>query len=62
MTRSAVGRVSRRIAQISPSATVSVDQRAKALSAQGMEVFNLSAGEPDFPTPPHILGSRGGAA
>ena len=35
-----------------PSATIAVDARAKALVAQGVDVVNLTAGEPDFETLP----------
>lgn len=44
----------RRLAAIAPSPTLAVSARAKELAAQGREILDLSAGEPDFPTPPHI--------
>jgi aspartate aminotransferase len=48
-------RVSRRIAAITESATLAVDARAKALKAAGEDVIGFGAGEPDFPTPDHIV-------
>jgi aspartate aminotransferase len=48
-------RVSRRAAAITESATLAVDARAKALKAQGEDVIGFGAGEPDFPTPEHIV-------
>jgi aspartate/methionine/tyrosine aminotransferase len=47
-------RISARIAAIGESATLAVDARAKALKAAGEPVIGFGAGEPDFPTPPHI--------
>ena len=48
----------RRARALKPSATLAVDARAKALIASGVDIVNLTAGEPDFPTPPDP--SRGG--
>jgi aspartate/methionine/tyrosine aminotransferase len=48
-------RVSRRIASIAESATLAVDAKAKALQAAGEPVVGFGAGEPDFPTPEHIV-------
>ena len=48
-------RVSERLATIAPSATLAVDAKAKALKAQGQDVIGFGAGEPDFPTPDHIV-------
>ncbi len=42
------------IAQLKESATIAVSQRAKALRAQGREIIDLGAGEPDFDTPKFI--------
>ncbi len=50
-----VKRVSQRLAAIAPSATLAVDSKAKALKAQGENVIGFGAGEPDFPTPAHIV-------
>lgn len=48
-------RISARIAAVSPSATLAVDAKAKALQAQGESVIGFGAGEPDFPTPEAIV-------
>ena len=48
-------RISTRIASIAESATLKVDAKAKALQAQGRPVISFAAGEPDFPTPAHIV-------
>ena len=48
-------RISRRIAAIAESATLAVDAKAKALQAAGEKVVNFGAGEPDFPTPAHVV-------
>jgi aspartate/methionine/tyrosine aminotransferase len=50
-----VERISRRIAAIQESATLAVDAKAKALKAAGENVIGFGAGEPDFPTPAHIV-------
>jgi aspartate aminotransferase len=48
-------RVSRRVGAIEESATLAVDAKAKALKAAGEDVIGFGAGEPDFPTPDHIV-------
>ncbi|WP_028661910.1 pyridoxal phosphate-dependent aminotransferase [Saccharomonospora saliphila] len=48
-------RVSSRIAGITPSATLAVDAKAKALKAEGRPVIGFGAGQPDFPTPDHVV-------
>jgi len=48
-------RVSLRAAAVAPSATLAVDAKAKALQAEGRHVIGFGAGEPDFPTPEHIV-------
>ena len=48
-------RTSARLAAIAPSATLAVDAKAKALQAAGENVIGFGAGEPDFPTPAHIV-------
>src|SRR5690606_29087655 len=48
-------RISRRAGSIAPSATLAVDAKAKALKAAGRPVIGFGAGEPDFPTPSHIV-------
>ncbi|MPY94555.1 MAG: aminotransferase class I/II-fold pyridoxal phosphate-dependent enzyme [Acidimicrobiia bacterium] len=47
--------MSRRAGAIAPSATLAVDAKAKALKAAGRPVIGFGAGEPDFPTPGHIV-------
>lgn len=48
-------RISQRVGAIEPSATLAVDATAKALKAAGRPVIGFGAGEPDFPTPSHIV-------
>jgi aspartate/methionine/tyrosine aminotransferase len=48
-------RISRAVAAIAPSATLAVDAKAKAMKAAGEPVIGFGAGEPDFPTPAHIV-------
>ncbi len=48
-------RVSRRVGAIAESATLAIDAQAKALAAAGKDVIVFGAGEPDFPTPAHIV-------
>jgi len=48
-------RISRKIGAIAESATLAVDAKAKALKAAGESVISYGAGEPDFPTPAHIV-------
>ncbi|MCS5713873.1 pyridoxal phosphate-dependent aminotransferase [Herbiconiux sp. CPCC 205716] len=48
-------RISNRIASIAESATLKVDAKAKSLQAAGRPVISYAAGEPDFPTPEHIV-------
>jgi aspartate/methionine/tyrosine aminotransferase len=48
-------RISRRVGAITESATLAVDAKAKALKAKGEPVIGFGAGEPDFPTPAHIV-------
>ena len=47
--------MSKRLGSLAPSATLAVDARAKALRAAGEDVVGFGAGEPDFPTPEHIV-------
>ncbi|MFP4479448.1 MAG: pyridoxal phosphate-dependent aminotransferase [Desulfohalobiaceae bacterium] len=46
---------SRRIEKVQPSATLSINAKAQDLKAQGHEILNLAAGEPDFQPPQHVL-------
>lgn len=46
--------LSERLNRLSPSATLAMSQKSAELKAQGIDVINLSVGEPDFNTPDHI--------
>lgn len=50
-----MNRVSARLAAISESATMAISNRARRLRAEGRDVVSYGAGEPDFPTPEHIV-------
>jgi aspartate aminotransferase len=43
-----------RVSELTPSLTLAIDSKAKALRAEGVDVFSFGAGEPDFDTPEHI--------
>ncbi len=43
---------SRRASGVTPSTTIAIDEKARRLAASGTRVWNLGAGQPDFPTPP----------
>jgi aspartate aminotransferase len=47
--------VAQRARQVTESATLAIDAKAKALRASGYDVISFGAGEPDFPTPAHII-------
>ncbi len=55
-------RVSHRIGSIAESATLKVDAKAKQLKAAGRPVISFAAGEPDFPTPDHVVEAAVAAA
>lgn len=46
--------ISNRVASLAASQTLAMSQKSSELKAQGVDVINLSVGEPDFPTPAHI--------
>ena len=46
--------ISNRVQALAPSQTLAMSQKSAELKAQGVDVINLSVGEPDFPTPAHI--------
>jgi aspartate aminotransferase len=48
-------RFARRVTAIEPSPTVAVSDRARQLKAEGRDVIDLGGGDPDFPTPQHIV-------
>ena len=47
--------VSPRLSRISPSLTLEITGKAKALKKEGVDIVSFAAGEPDFETPAHIL-------
>lgn len=47
-------KLSARLARLAPSATLAMSQKSAELKAKGVDVINLSVGEPDFNTPDHI--------
>ncbi len=48
-------RLSQALSRIGPSATSVMTDAARQLRAQGVDIVSLSAGEPDFPTPDHVI-------
>ena len=44
-----------RLQRVAPSATLAISNLAAGLEADGVDVVDLSVGEPDFPTPDHIV-------
>ena len=46
--------ISARASQLTPSLTLSIDSKAKAMKAEGLDVCGFGAGEPDSDTPEHI--------
>ena len=49
-----MNQLSQRLNRLSPSATLAMSQKSNELKAQGVNVINMSVGEPDFNTPDHI--------
>lgn len=49
-----MAQLSERLQRLSPSATLAMSQKSSEMKAQGIDVINLSVGEPDFNTPDHI--------
>jgi len=43
------------LARIAPSGTTAMTDRAIELRESGLDIISLSVGEPDFPTPPHVI-------
>lgn len=48
-------RITRRISVVSPSLTLAITAKAKAMKAEGEDVVSFGVGEPDFATPGHIV-------
>jgi aspartate aminotransferase len=46
--------LSSRVSELTPSLTLAIDSKAKALRAEGIDIYSFGAGEPDFDTPEHI--------
>jgi aspartate aminotransferase len=55
-------RISTLVGAIAPSATLTIDAKARALRASGVKVVSYGAGEPDFPTPDYIVAAAVEAA
>ena len=49
-----MSQLSNRLQRLAPSATLAMSQKSSEMKAQGIDVINLSVGEPDFNTPEHI--------
>lgn len=49
-----MNQLSDRLNSLSPSETLAMSQKSNELKAQGIDVINMSVGEPDFNTPDHI--------
>ena len=54
-------RFARRVTSIAPSPTVAVSDRARQLQAAGQDIVDLGGGDPDFPTPAHIVAAAADA-
>jgi aspartate aminotransferase len=53
--------ISTRAAQLTPSLTLSIDSKAKAMKLEGIDICGFGAGEPDFDTPDHIKAAAAAA-
>ncbi|MDR4931140.1 pyridoxal phosphate-dependent aminotransferase [Segatella bryantii] len=49
-----MAQLSNRLNRLAPSATLAMSQKSNEMKAQGIDVINMSVGEPDFMTPEHI--------
>ena len=49
-----MAQLSDRLNRLAPSATLAMSQRSNEMKAQGIDVINMSVGEPDFMTPDHV--------
>lgn len=49
-----MAQLSNRLNRLAPSATLAMSQKSSEMKAQGVDVINMSVGEPDFNTPDHI--------
>ena len=57
-----MARISNRVGAIAESATMAITEKARQLKASGLPVISFGAGEPDFPTPDHIVEAAVAAA
>ncbi|GIU93304.1 MAG: aminotransferase [Acidimicrobiia bacterium] len=57
-----MSRVSERLSTIGKSATMAVSDRARRMREEGRDVISFGAGEPDFPTPDHVVEAATAAA
>jgi aspartate aminotransferase len=57
-----MSRVSHRLGRLPGSATLAINNRAREMRAEGRDVISFGAGEPDFPTPEHIVAAARHAA
>jgi aspartate aminotransferase len=57
-----MGRVAERLGRLPGSATLAISNRAREMRAEGRDVISFGAGEPDFPTPEHIVAAAQKAA
>ena len=55
-------KIAKRLQRVEPSPSIVAAQRARELRAQGRDIIALSTGEPDFPTPAHIIEAAAAAA
>ena len=49
--------LAKKLDRIKPSPTIAMSAKARELKAEGKDIIELAAGEPDFPTPDHIIKS-----
>lgn len=49
-----MAQLSDRLNRLAPSATLAMSQKSNEMKAQGIDVINMSVGEPDYMTPEHI--------
>lgn len=47
--------IANRVGEVTPSLTLEISAKAKAMKADGLDVCSFSAGEPDFDTPRHVV-------
>ena len=49
-----MAQLSDRLNRLAPSETLAMSQKSSEMKAQGIDVINMSVGEPDFMTPDHV--------